>query len=258
MQKIPNKLDWLGLGTAKCGTTAFYRLLGQHPKIDAPWGKELQYFERLNLSSEDAFHKKHFKHIGDPEYRSGEMTPSYIYFTNCLPRIKKYNPNIKMFWMVRDPLEYLVSSRFYQFKSSPIEDIMAAKPIWAGLPDGRLTLPQHYTHMLGRACYGTQMEHYLRHFPREQLMILKNTNLRGENMQPTMDKVTDFLGLDKAVFKNDNWNPTKYTHTPEQITAMYGPNTRKTCRELFIPELEKFEKLSGINCSEWKKRLTSI
>ena len=249
MQKT---IDWICIGSAKCGTTAFHQIIKQHPKIDGSTKKELHYWHSPNPGNLGNYHRN-FPKFDNPNLLSGETTPGYVYFIDAMPRIQKYNPDIKLIWMIRNPLEMAVSAYFYtsRHQKQPFDAMLGVSAKFAKHRGDRGVDARRQ--VIARCQFGIQMERLLKLFKREQIHIIKNEDLR-HNTQQTMNGVCEFLNIPHHKFQNatPNQGPKK------DKTGIYGPNTKRTCNEIFLPDLEKFERLSGVSCLEWKKLLTSV
>ncbi len=109
------------VGAPRCGTTAMFRLLAQHPDIAVCDPKEPYYFCT-------DFHEESDRHAGratrfpvrteaqylalfDDRSRTvvAEATPAYLYSTVAASRIHAFNPGARILVMVRDPVELLHS-----------------------------------------------------------------------------------------------------------------------------------------------------
>lgn len=254
------KIDWCCIGSAKCGTTSFHSIFSQHPQVDASARKELHFWQLGRIGNLEDYHNN-FKYLTDRRKISGESTPGYVFFTDPIKRLKGYNQDLKLIWIVREPYEAIISSYYYNRRiKMPFAQVMKLEPRYPKNRADTLIDPHDSgKQMIGRYCYGTQMERLLNYFPRNQIIIIKDKQFKN-NLNKTMLMVTRTIGLDDHTFQlktlNKNYNYKK--PLPELMKENFTPEVKERCENLFLPELEKFEKLSGVNCSEWKKRLTSF
>jgi Sulfotransferase family len=115
--RLPN---FLIVGAAKSGTTSLHHYLQQHPDIYLPAQKELHYFaqEQMMRLSGGPGDRNVLSHIcrTKEEYEScyakvarqsavGEISPSYLYFSEISPRIKKELHDPKIIMILRNPIE---------------------------------------------------------------------------------------------------------------------------------------------------------
>jgi Sulfotransferase family len=115
--RLPN---FLIVGAAKSGTTSLHYYLQQHPDIYLPGQKELHYFAReqmLRLSGGpgDENVLSHVCHTKE-EYESfyakvtqqtavGDISPSYLYFSEVSHQIKEELHEPKIIMVLRNPIE---------------------------------------------------------------------------------------------------------------------------------------------------------
>jgi hypothetical protein len=91
-------------------------------------------------------------------------------------------PEARLIYVVRHPIErmksHYVQLRVLGLEGDPIEKALAANPVY-----------------LSSSRYASQIEHYLEHFAREQLLVITAEQLRSERQQ-TLRRVLTFLGVE--------------------------------------------------------------
>ncbi len=102
------QVNFLIAGAQKSGTTALHRFLSEHPRICMASRKEVHFFDKnknFKISSPDydTYHKN-FPNPSDDQI-VGEATPRYICWPSAPQRIKEYNPDMKLIFILRDPVE---------------------------------------------------------------------------------------------------------------------------------------------------------
>ena len=115
--RLPN---FLIVGAAKSGTTSLYHYLKQHPDIYLPPGKELHYFAweymlRFSGGPGDSNVLSHicqtreeyesFYAQATKQYAVGEISPSYLYFSEVSRRIKEELDDPKIIIILRNPID---------------------------------------------------------------------------------------------------------------------------------------------------------
>src|SRR5881398_2677233 len=109
---LPNLLV---IGASKCGTTSLHHYLGLHPEIGMSRVKELHYFVEEPTESSLRWYASQFP---DAPVR-GESSPSYTQRHRSplvAARIARVLPDVKLVYIVRDPVERLLSSyRFHRY-----------------------------------------------------------------------------------------------------------------------------------------------
>lgn len=109
-------LDFLCIGVQKAATSQVYSVLSKHPEIHIP-EKEFYFFspkgeyksdnpEQINFDKSLDWYKKQFKKDGR---KKGEISTHYIYDSDAAERIKKAFPDVKLFAILRNPIERAIS-----------------------------------------------------------------------------------------------------------------------------------------------------
>ncbi len=100
--------DFIVAGARRCGTTWLHRCLAEHPEIALPAAtKELFFFDR-NWARGADWYARHFR--GCPPGRlRGEVSPSYFTAPEAPARIKGLLPDVRLVFVLRNPLERAVS-----------------------------------------------------------------------------------------------------------------------------------------------------
>jgi hypothetical protein len=187
-------------GVQKGGTTALYDYLRETPEVALSRTKEPHFFDddARDWASPDyaAYHAQ----FDDPSGRpSGEATPIYLYWPNCLERIAAYNPAMRLILALRDPVERAWSHWRMEYARGA-----EALPFARAVREGRMRLfdgePWGFHRewsYVERGFYGEQIERLFAIFPREQVLILKSEDLRADP-GPAMAKLRAFIGLPPA------------------------------------------------------------
>src|SRR4051812_34789639 len=112
------------VGAPKCGTTALYSYLRQHPDVFMPRRKEPKFFAtdldcgspregRYFVRDRDAYLSL-FASAGAAS-RIGEATPHYLYSAVAAQGIKEFCGEVKIIALVRDPVELMYSYHRQRF-----------------------------------------------------------------------------------------------------------------------------------------------
>lgn len=121
------------LGAPKCGTSALYEYLRNHPAIFMPRLKEPEFFatDFQGLSSIQSVVEYHqlFTDCG-PQFRaSGEASVFYLYSSVAVKKILDFDPSAKFLAMVRNPLQ-MYPSLHSQFLYTFFEDEADCTAAW--------------------------------------------------------------------------------------------------------------------------------
>jgi hypothetical protein len=191
------------IGAAKSGTTALFDLLAQHPQVFTPLVKEPRFFNNdANYSrGVDWYIKTYFKDAGKFTAR-GEATPHYLFWgEKVVTRIlQTYDPTeIKIVAIFRDPVKRAYS-QYWMHVQGGIEHLSFRDALAA--EDQRLTEMHQelepaglvkYAYYQG-GCYATLLQPYLQKFPRQQLHLMLQEDLKTDFLT-SMHRLTEFLGI---------------------------------------------------------------
>ena len=191
------------IGAPKCGTTALYTYLGEHPSVFMPQMKEPHYFATdyvdfprvADLDSYLALFKD-----APPTSLWGEASVWYLYSHEAVANIIKARPDAKIFVMLRNPAD-AVEALHAQLLVNFMENIYDLEEAWRA-QDDRMAgkrVPLHCTvvdHVLyGQAfSYAHQLKRLFSIVPRDQVRVLIYEELFA-NPEPIFAEVQKFLGL---------------------------------------------------------------
>ncbi len=104
--------DFVGAGVSKAGTTWWFNLLIAHPDVQGPLRKELFYFSRTFFQHyraggcDDADLDAYASWFPRPPGSiTGEWTPSYLFWYQIPPLLRRAAPDVKILVLLRDPVE---------------------------------------------------------------------------------------------------------------------------------------------------------
>jgi len=118
------------VGAPKCGTSALFAYLNQHPQVFMAHLKELHFFgtdvrypARPTLDQ----YLLHFAKARE-ELRVGEASTSYLFSQSAAQEIRAFNPAARIVIMLRNPVDmmYSLHSEMLYWLNEDIEDFEAA------------------------------------------------------------------------------------------------------------------------------------
>ena len=184
----PKFPDFLIIGAMKCGTTSLHDYLGKHPDIYTTDPKELHFFtnEKFNPKKID-WYKNQFR---SEKKICGTSPQSYTKrhlpaFQGVPKRLKLHMPEIKLIYLVRDPIKRLISHH-----SEAIEQGFARTN---SLIENLEPLGQ--SHYIQTSRYYFQLEEFLEHFPLSQIKIVESEKLKHNRLN-TLNEIFEFLGVE--------------------------------------------------------------
>ncbi len=173
-----SKIDFIGIGAPKCGTTWLSAQLEAHPQIGFAPDKEVYYFadtimrrlagkELHCFERGEAWYHEQFPALGGAISCRGEFCPSYLYSEEAADRIAAYRPDIKLLLCLRPPVEMIYSWYWYNRNA-----------VIASLPDtfeGMMENP--FLRDLG--CFARHLQPLSRSFSGGELFWLFNSTRSG-------------------------------------------------------------------------------
>ncbi|MCK5175935.1 MAG: sulfotransferase [Planctomycetes bacterium] len=200
--------DFFIAGAMKAGTTTLYDVLKTHPDIcmsnvkepvvvdrDDVWvhrnyflHRQSQWLDR-RWDRQDEFveaeYKELFANAGAGQI-CGEGSPTYMASKESAKRIHQINPDARMIFMLRDPVNRAYSAYWHNVAQGgalyTFEKQIQFEPI----------------SVLYRGLYKEQIERYLACFPREQLHFCIFEQF-VKNMQCEIDRICEFLNIKKTI-----------------------------------------------------------
>lgn len=97
------KPNFIGIGSQRAGTTWLYNCLIEHPDIFMPSKKELHFFDLGYDKGIDWYLSNFATH--NNEKMVGEITPNYYQHPQALERIAAFNKQVKIIYIVRNPID---------------------------------------------------------------------------------------------------------------------------------------------------------
>jgi len=215
----PN-LNYIVIGSPKCGTTSFCDLLGQHPEVFITNPKEPRFFSQAIFLKESDWsnYLDLFAEVKD-EKAIGEGTVNYTcshYRQLADPEtIYKFYPKTRLIYMVRNPIKRIESHWLHH-------SIMG----WPGdVPDFDTAI-RNYSMFLNTSRYWSHINRFRRFFPDQQIHVVFFEDFT-KDPESEMRKVFEFLGVDSE-FQSTNANEPRNPSNQEFIDASLMRIARKS------------------------------
>lgn len=244
MQEI--KLDFVGIGAPRCGTTKLSRGLAEHPEICFSSRKELHYFNFDHLYNQGQSYLTRFFNHCQNEKLKGEWSTDYLYSQKAAERIKNHNPNVKILICLRHPIDRAYSHYLLQKYSGSINP-------WQTFNTAISDRDKY--HYLKRGFYAEPLKHYLDTFPREQIHIIVYEEL-VENPSKIFQQLYQFLEVDSnfippSLHENIDYRAKKKFHSLTLVAL--------TNKLTLLYKQSRFRKLLGglgiRNFLRWLKKI---
>ena len=236
------KLDFLGIGAAKCGTSWLTNVLREHPQVFVPNSKELHYFNKefienekitnLNYSKPLKWYASFFKSSKKGQL-NGEFSPSYLWSKNAAKDIYNFNPKIKIIAILRNPIGRSFSQYLFYKQKGMIGEISFEEAI------------KIRKEILSRSLYYEDVKTYLNIFPKKNVKVVLFDDLVNDNIKFLYD-IEDFLDIKKYIPDNIN-EKFNVTGIPRfRKFNVFITNSRLFLRKYNLVYLIDFFRLVGI------------
>ncbi|OGD67250.1 hypothetical protein A2442_00560 [Candidatus Campbellbacteria bacterium RIFOXYC2_FULL_35_25] len=178
------KIDFLGVGTIRGGTTWVHECLKEHPQVCVPTPKETHFFNDSYKYQKGLTYYSSFFKSKKCKVR-GEINPGYLNNPMIAEKIKKNFPNIKILIFLRNPIER-AWSHFLKHKNKGCNQIEKFEEI--------LKKENIY---INTGFYYKNIKKYIELFGKEKVLILIYEDLE-KNPEKFIESIYSFIGVDKT------------------------------------------------------------
>lgn len=176
------KIDFIGLGAQKCGTSWLYACLYEHPDICAPQ-KEIHFFSRPRYEKGLKWYESQFSRCEEGK-KIGEFSTSYLYSKRACARIVKDYPNAKLIAVIRNPIDRAYSQYRNAIKAGEIpKDLSFKKYI------------DHEQSAKEQGLYGKQLFQYFQFVSTKDLLVMVYEDIEKDPLE-FIKKVYEHLEVD--------------------------------------------------------------
>jgi hypothetical protein len=249
--------DFLVIGAAKAGTSSAFFALKHHPSVVPPTTKELGFFD-LHFANGVGWYRAHFPSMlerlrasrpGGPGLVTFEATPAYLFHSHAARRAAAIVPSTRLVAVLRDPVDRAYSHYWHHRRDGKetlsFEEAIDREEERIGEDLRRAEADEWHTSMalqtysyLARGRYAEQLERWLRHFPRERLLVLFSERLYGDPAG-VLRQLLEFLELPA-------WEPAEHVHrNPGGYEEDMRPETRQRLASYFAPHNQRLADLLG-------------
>tara|TARA_B100000315_G_scaffold174050_1_gene162497 strand:+ start:792 stop:1676 length:885 start_codon:yes stop_codon:yes gene_type:complete len=180
-----NLANCLIIGAQKCATSSLFHYLSFHPNVIASAHKELNFFnEELCWDKGLNWYKSNF--VGKAKIYL-EASPSYTnypLYKGVAKRMHSLIPQAKLIYIVRDPIERLISQYLDRVKGGQ-ETLAIEDAFVEGEDSVYIDFSKYYM----------QLEQFLNYYPKESFLILTAEELKNKRRE-TLKRAFRFLNID--------------------------------------------------------------
>lgn len=177
-------------GTGKAGTTWLFATLARHPQVFLTPVKETNFFD-LNYDRDLDWYAEFFADAGDAPV-IGEIAHRYLRNPDTAQRIKDSLGSVKILVGLREPADYVLSDYLFTKRNGGTD----------------LSVADYVARQFNRdaIAYGDLVRPYVGVFGADAIHVCDFSEL-GRAPQTYLNKVTDFLGIDRFPLEADDTKP---------------------------------------------------
>lgn len=191
------KPTFLIIGAAKAATTTLWHLLRQHPEVFMSSRKETHFFSFDSQYERGIEWYESWFADAEPSQQRGEASASYAtrrFFPDAAARIAAYEPNLRLIYIVRHPLER-IESLWVQLRQVSVTKFVDPPEGMRVDLDFDRALREQADALIESTKYWEEISQFRKHFPDEQILVLLSEDLRRDP-QAVLRRCFEFLGID--------------------------------------------------------------
>ena len=179
------KVDFIGIGSGKCGSTWFFDNLVKHPELFDGNPKEINFFSDL-YDRGVGWYESNFQGCPDG-LKKGEFSVTYMYNSDAAERIHRYSTDVKLIAIVRDPIKRTYSDYWHFIRKG---DISSKSSFADYIRD---------EHHLSFGDYAQYLKPFYDRFGRDRIMVIVLEEFNRDYVKGFGD-VYRFLGVNNVDF----------------------------------------------------------
>ncbi len=195
------------IGAQKCGTSGLHYYLGLHPEVSISTPKELNFFiAERNWPRGLDWYRGRFDATARVRVDASPNYTAYPQFEGVPERMAGLVPDARLIYIVRDPIARIAAHWVHNYSKGRHD----------GAPEAILSPTASY---IDRSRYAMQLERFLAVYPREQILVIENEDLRVRRDE-TLRTVFEFAGAD-AAFTDKRFTSERHkTARKTRLTAL--------------------------------------
>jgi hypothetical protein len=262
--RIPFRLnaqpDFIIIGAQKAGTTSLYTWMTAHPDVLAARRKEPQFFNRRYdaepvrsywLDFPSRLRMAMLRAVRRRAVVTGEASTLYLPDPLVPARVAPVLPDVKLIAILREPVDRAISNYWMEHNRGneplSLDEAMRQEPL-RGAPDvdrmgavNAARKPVRAWGYLTRSRYAEQLERWLEHYPRSQLLILEFDDLARDPLG-VYRRALEFIGVDP-----DAAPPPRFDTRNAGARSTTDPATVEWLRDQFAEPNRALRDLVGID-----------
>jgi hypothetical protein len=239
--------SFLVLGAQKAGTTSLFELLAQHPQVQPPRLKEVNFFDKDWSKGLDHYRSVFPRNseMSDVD-RTFDNTPSYLYQPRVPKRVLEVVPDARFVVLLRNPTDraysHYLHAKALGRETLSFEEGLAAEGHPPRADDRQpvdLWAAAQNLAYVARGRYIDQLERWWAHFPRDRFLLLKSEDFFADPVA-ALDEIAVFVGLERFV-------PADVTPRNQSRGPALDPAIRASLDERFAHDNARLLAATGID-----------
>ena len=234
------KVDALIIGAGRSGTTTLYQYLDDHEDVCFSKIKEVHYFSLEDLYKRGNSYYENFFY--PTESQKLLTADTYLFIDKQAPeRIKKYNPEMKLIIMLRDPITRAYSGYQYALNNGYMKDSVSFREAIDNEKhhiQKSDIIAQNNLCNLYQSKYYEHISYWMQFFSKDQFLILQTKDLK-ENRIDLLNKLADFLDISKFNTDSDQVQANKAAKTKSKVLQQFLLNRNNPMRIMLRKILPK-------------------
>jgi hypothetical protein len=272
-------------GAQRAGTTSLHYLLAGHPQVYFPESpQEIHFFDLDAAYARGLDHYRRLFRGWREEPWVGQTSPLYLFEPSVAERIHHHLPQARLVFILREPVARAYSHYWLEVRYGwEGEGFERALELEEERLEGGFAARRNYSYV-ARGRYAEQLQRYYDRFPRQQILVLLQEELRADP-ERFIRRCADFLGLPvegfsapggRVAHRNAARLPRwprlqRWARPVREVFPRFGylvdrlnlerrpyppmaEETRRRLERLFAPEIDAFEALTGIDADVWRPR----
>lgn len=244
------QISFIVMGAQRSGHASVHHALTQHPQLKLIAQEDHGFFAKDELFSKGNPAPSAYEQLCPKVYTDqicGEVSNSYLHHPAAIARINRYNPNIKLIIVLRNPAERAYS-QWQDTVSRGSENRSLTASINHEIVTSDMSSQHQSTHETGylnNSRYSTQIDYLRQYFNPHQLLFIKSEDLRDDT-EVMLYQIFQFLNVPYLEVDTSAQNLGNYQHSLSAISY------NKIINEVRA-DIHDTEQLLGWDCGDWKK-----
>ena len=216
------------IGASKCCTTSLHYYLHAHPELGLPRSKEVHFFlDPGNWHRGQEWYRNQFPRCQVLLESFGGGYTHYPRQQGVARRMHEVLPNGKFIYMVRDPVERMISR--YVHNVCAFEEEAKPEEAFAGDPRANLYISE--------SLYFTQLSQFLKYYDDDRFLIVDYDSFRNRRNE-TLRTIFHFLGVDQN-FSSPAFDVIRHPSARKRRKNAMGVAIHKNFGRYFLGALDK-------------------